>query len=146
MASNSLYESTSRSWSQGPLNKLGLPKTPPIYPDSEDTDLQDSGRKKAKTHRRRVRHHDQRVKKHEDAVADQMAKGLSREIAEQRVMYAYGNALPRSNIAKGAGDTLVTSFMAKCDQVMLDENRDRTEAMRRVRKRNEGLFDAFQIV
>jgi hypothetical protein len=48
--------------------------------------------------------------------------------------------LPRSDILKGAGDTLVMSFMAKCDQVMLAG--DRTEAMRRVRKRHEGLFDA----
>jgi hypothetical protein len=50
------------------------------------------------------------------------------------VQHQFGNTLPRSNIAKGAGDTLVTQFMAKCDQVMLDENCDRTEAMRRVRK------------
>ena len=47
---------------------------------------------------------------------------------------------------QSAGDTLVTSFMAKCDQVMLAEGYDRTEAMRRVRKRHEGLFDAFQLV
>jgi hypothetical protein len=136
----------SRIWSTAPVSKLGLPKTPPIYPDSEDTDLQDSGRKKKKTHARRVRRHNQQVKTHEDAVADQMAKGLSREIAEQRVLYAYGNTLPRSNIAKGAGDTPIVKFMDKVDQCMINEDVDRTEAMRRVRKRHEGLFDAFQIV
>jgi hypothetical protein len=38
-----------------------------------------------------------------------------------------------------------TSWL-KCDQVMLAEGYDRTEAMRRVRKRHEGLFDAFQLV
>jgi hypothetical protein len=59
-------------------------------------------------------------------------------------MYAYGNTLPRS-IAKGAGDTLVTRFMAKCDQVMVEEGCDRTTAMQIVRKRHEGLFDAFQL-
>jgi hypothetical protein len=123
-----------------------LPKTPPIYPDSDDTDLQDSGRKKKATHARRVRRHNQQVKTHESAVADQMAKGLSREIAEQRVMYAYGNTLPRSSFAKGAGDTPIVKFMDKVDQCMINEDVDRTEAMRRVRKRNEGLFDAFQIV
>ena len=70
----------------------------------------------------------------------------SRELAEQRVMYAYGNTLPRSDIAKGAGDTLVTSFMAKVDACMINEEVDRTEAMRRIRKRHQGLSDAFQIV
>jgi hypothetical protein len=66
--------------------------------------------------------------------------------AANRIAIRYGRTLPRSDIPKGAGDTLVTSFMAKCDQVMLAEGCDRTEAMRRVRKRHEGLFDAFQLV
>jgi hypothetical protein len=143
-ASTTQQQAMSRGWSQGPITKLGKPKYAPEYPESDLQDeLASSSRDKKKTHARRVRRHNQQVKTHEDAVADQMAKGLSREIAEQRVMYAYGNTLPRSDITKGAGDTLVTRFMAKCDQVMLDENCDRTEAMRRVRKRNEGLFDAF---
>jgi hypothetical protein len=129
------------------VKKLGLPKTPPLYPQSEAETMEEGGRKKAKTHLgRRHKKHTQQVPTHEDMVAKEMAKGLSRELAEQRVLYQYGNLLPRSNILKGAGDSLVTRFMAKCDQVMLDENCDRTEAMRRVRKRNEGLFDAFQIV
>jgi hypothetical protein len=139
-------QSMSRGWSQGPLNKLGKPKYAPEYPCSEDQDLQDSGRKKLKTHARRIRRHNQQVKTHEDAVADQMAKGHSLTVAKQIVQHHYGNTLPSSDILKGAGDTLVTSFMAKCDQVMLEENCDRTTAMRRVRKRNEGLFDAFQLV
>jgi hypothetical protein len=37
----------------------------------------------------------------------------------------------RAPTSSGAGDTLVASFMAKCDQVMLAEGCDRTEAMRR---------------
>jgi hypothetical protein len=129
------------------VKKLGLPKTPPLYPESDLQDeLASSSREKKRTHRRRVRHHNQQVKSHEDAVADQMSKGLSREIAEQRVMYAYGNTLPRSDIAKAAGDSLVTTFMAKVDACMINEEVDRTEAMRRIRKRHQGLFDAFQIV
>jgi len=66
--------------------------------------------------------------------------------AANRIAIRYGNTPPRSDILKGAGDSLVTSFMAKCDQVMLAEGCDPTEAMRRVRKRHEGLFDAFQLV
>jgi hypothetical protein len=128
------------------VKKLGLPKTPPLYPESDlQEELASSSRDKKRTHRRHVRHHDQQVKTHEDAVADQMAKGCSRVVAEQRVLHLYGN-LPRSDIAKGVGDTLVTRFMAKCDQAMQQEGCDRTEAMRRVRKRHEGLFDAFQLV
>jgi hypothetical protein len=34
----------------------------------------------------------------------------------------------------------------KVDECMVNDNVDRTEAMRRVRKRYEGLFDTFQIV
>jgi hypothetical protein len=139
-------QSMSRSWSQGPLNKLGKPKYAPEYPESDLQDELASSSREKKTHARRVRRHNQQVKTHEDAVADQMAKGCSRELAEQRVMYAYGNTLPRSNVVKGAGDTLVTNFMAKCDQVMLDEGCDRTTAMQIVRKRHQGWFDAFQLV
>jgi hypothetical protein len=139
-------QAMSRNWSTHPVNKLGKPKLAPEYPESDLQDeLASSSRDKKKTHARRVRRHNQQVKTHEDAVADQMAKGLSREIAEQRVMYAYGNTLPRSYIAKGAGDTLVTRFMEKCDQVMVEEGVDRTTAMQIVRKRHEGLFDAFQL-
>jgi hypothetical protein len=147
--STTQQQAMSRNWSTHPVNKLGLPKTPPIYPDSEDTDLQDSGRKKAKTHRRRHRLHDQQVKKmmtYESAVAGEMARGCNRVVAEQRVQHSFGNLLPRSDVAKGAGDTSIVKFMAKVDAVMVNEECDRTEAMRRVRKRNEGLFDAFQIV
>jgi hypothetical protein len=141
-------QSMSRSWSQGPLNKLGKPKYAPEYPDSDDADLRDSGKVKAKSHRRRMRHHDQQVGKmtYEEAVATEIAKGCSRELAEQKVMYAYGNTLPRCDILKSAGDTLVTSFMAKCDQVMLDEGCDRTTAMQIVRKRHQGLYDCFQLL
>jgi hypothetical protein len=129
------------------VKKLGLPKTPPLYPQSEAESMEEGGRKKKKTHLgRRHRHHDQQVKTHEDAVADQVAKGHSLTVAKQIVQHTYGNTLPRSDILKGAGDTLVTSFMAKCNQVMVEEGCDRTEAMRIVRKRHEGLFDAFQLV
>jgi len=36
--------------------------------------------------------------------------------------------------------------MSKCDRVMLAEGCDRTTAMQIVRKRHQGLFDAFQVV
>jgi hypothetical protein len=142
-------QAMSHSWSQGPLSKLGKPKYAPEYPCSDDQDLQDSGKVKAKSHRRRHRLHDQQVKKsmtYESAVAAEMARGCNRVVAEQRVQHSFGNTLPRSNILKGAGDTLVTSFMAKCDQVMVEEGCDRTTAMQIVRKRHQGLFDAFQIL
>jgi hypothetical protein len=146
-ASTTQQQAMSRGWSRGPITKLGLPKTPPLYPESDlQAELASSSREKKKTHARRVRRHNQQVKTHEDAVADQMAKGLSREIAEQRVLYAFGNTLPRSDILKGAGDTLVTTFMAKVDACMINEDVDRTEAMRRVRKRSPSLYDMFQIV
>jgi hypothetical protein len=138
-------QAMSRNWSTHPVNKLGKPKLAPEYPESDLQDeLASSSREKKKTHRRRVRHHDQKVKTHEDAIADQVAKGHSLTVAKQIVQYHYGNTLPRS-IAKGAGDTLVTRFMAKCDQVMVEEGCDRTTAMQIVRKRHEGLFDAFQL-
>jgi hypothetical protein len=129
------------------VKKLGLPKTPPLYPESDLQDeLASSSREKKKTHARRIRRHNQQVKTHEDAIADQVAKGHSLTVAKQIVQHHYGNTLPRSDIAKAAGDTLVTSFMAKVDACMIDEDVDRTEAMRRIRKRHQGLFDAFQIV
>jgi hypothetical protein len=49
-------------------------------------------------------------------------------------------------LLKGAGDTLLATFMSKCDRVMLAEGCDRTTAMQIVRKRHQGLFDAFQVV
>src|SRR6516162_1982264 len=41
-------------WSCWPDGSCG-PKLPPEYPQSEDQDLQDSGKEKAKSHRRRVK-------------------------------------------------------------------------------------------
>jgi len=129
------------------VRKLGLPKLEPIYPQSEAETLEEGGKRKKQTHMgRRHKKHDQQVKTHEDEVAKEMAKGLSRELAEQRVMHTYGNTLPRSNILKGAGDSLVVRFMEKVDECMIDEDVDRTTAMSIVRKRHEGLFDAFQVV
>jgi hypothetical protein len=130
------------------VKKLGLPKTPPLYPESDLQDeLASSGRDKKKTHRRRIRRHDQQVKKmtHEDAVATEIAKGCSRELAEQRVMYQYGNTLPRSSIIKGA-DTVTTRFMKRCDDIMIRDDCSRTEAMQKARQENEAEFEIFQLV
>jgi hypothetical protein len=73
------------------------------------------------------------------------ANQVHRLLPRNEIPNKWLTATPRSNVIKGAGDTLVTSFMAKCDQVMLDEGCDRTTVMI-VRKRHEGLFDAFQLV
>ena len=131
------------------VKKLGLPKTPPLYPESDlQEELASSSRDKKKTHRRRIRRHDQQVKKmtYEDAVATEISKGCSRELAEQKVMYAYGNTLPRSDVVKGAGDTLVTQFMNKVDECIINEQVDRTRAIQIVRKRHPGLYDCFQLL
>jgi hypothetical protein len=130
------------------VKKLGLPKTPPLYPESDlQEELASSSRDKKKTHRRRIRHHDQQVKKmtYEDAVATEIRKGCSRELAEQRVMYQYGNTLPRSSIVKGA-DTVTTRFMKRCDDIMIRDDCSRTEAMQKARQENEREFALFQLV
>jgi len=130
------------------VKKLGLPKTPPLYPESDLQDeLASSSREKKKTHRRRIRHHDQQVKKmtYEDAVATEIAKGCSRELAEQRAMYQYGNTLPRSNVVKGI-DTVTTRFMKRCDDIMVRDGCSRTKAMQKARQENAAEFSIFQLI
>jgi hypothetical protein len=131
------------------VRKLGLPKTPPLYPESDLQDeLASSSRDKKKTHRRRIRRHDQQVKNmtYEDAVATEIAKGCSRELAEQCVLYAHGHTLPRSNVVKGAEDTLTTRFMKRVDDIMIRDNCERTVAMQKARQENEAEFEIFQLV
>jgi hypothetical protein len=73
---------------------------------------------------------------HEEAVAEEIAKGFSRTLAEQRVLDQYGNTLPRLRFAKA--EAVLAAEINDCmtqevEQVMRMEKCDRTEAMRRVR-------------
>jgi hypothetical protein len=85
----------------------------------------------------------------ETLVVAEMRKGCTEEIAAQRVVQQHGSAVLRKRMFKrdGSGETLVTRFMAKVDQTMIEEDLyDRSEAMRRVRKRYAHLFGAMQSV
>jgi hypothetical protein len=82
---------------------------------------------------------------YEKAVATEIAKGCSPLVAEQRVLATYGNTLPRSSVAKG-DDTVTTHFMKCVDSIMLRDNCDRTDAMRKARQENEAEFAMFQLV
>src|SRR5262249_21806791 len=95
-------QETSRGWSMDdPMSKLGYPKSPPIYPESDHPIRPDKN-----SHRRRVRRHDQQVKKSfEQAVSEEMARGCTEEVAGQRVMQAHGYTLEHESfIAKGLTD------------------------------------------
>jgi hypothetical protein len=137
-------QAMSRTFSTHDVNKLGKPKYPPEYPDSEDQDLQDSGKVKVKSHRRRHRHHDQQVKTHEDAVADQVVKGHSLLIAKRIVQHLYGNTLPHAAIHKG--DDLVKIFERQVERIMKRDGCSRTEAMRKARCESSYNFTAYQIL
>jgi hypothetical protein len=80
-------------------------------------------------------------------VAKEMAKGCSRELAEQKVMYAFGRTLPRSDIAEGMVDTVTTRFMKRVDDIMIrDCLSDRSIAMQKARQEHPGEFEIFQLV
>jgi hypothetical protein len=80
---------------------------------------------------------------------EMIAAGCTEEIAKQRIVQKFGADVLRRRMFKrdGSGETLVTRFMAKVDETMLAEDLyDRSEAMRRVRKRYPHLFGAMQSV
>jgi hypothetical protein len=128
-----------------PIAKLGLPKSPPLYPESDDQHLMlDSGRKKKKTHMRPARHHDQQVHKtYEDAVAAELQKGCSQIVAETRVTERFGQTLPHATISKG--EDAFAKFMAAVEATMVDyPHLTKNQAMSAVRKTNEEAFALMQ--
>jgi hypothetical protein len=54
--------------------------------------------------------------------------------------------LPRSNFAKGVGDSATVRFMKRCDEIMIRDGCNRTEAMRKARQEDPGEFEIFQLV
>jgi hypothetical protein len=84
---------------------------------------------------------------YEDMVAIECSKGFSPDLAAQRVLHAYGDRLPHRNDAMSkAADTLVTRFMKRVDQTMVNECCDRNTAMRKVRQQDPDLYECFQLV
>jgi hypothetical protein len=81
----------------------------------------------------------------ESLIAAEMKKGLSYECASQRVAQAHGYRAwdRRDRIAKRADD-IAESFEAVADQVWCDNDVDRTQALRIVRKARPKLFRAMQ--
>jgi hypothetical protein len=81
---------------------------------------------------------------HQQLVATEMAKGLSREIAEQRVMHAHGSAPLDLN---KCADSPVVRFMRTVDTIMKRQRQPRltrVEAMRKARLTNPRLFGRYQ--
>jgi len=120
-------QETSRGGStDDPMSKLGMPKSPPVYPESDNPIRPDP-----KSHRRRDRHHDQQVvaKSFEEAVSNEMARGCTTyEVAAQRVVNTYGTTLPHESFAKCATDIGVTFCKYADDFVDADSTMPRTEA------------------
>jgi len=109
-------ETARGSSTDDPMSKLGTPKSPPIYPESDQPIRPDP-----KSHRRRVRSHDQQVKKSfEQAVAEEMARGCNEIVAGQRVMQAHGYSLEA------------------------EAHSPRCEALRKCRLANPRMFKALQ--
>jgi hypothetical protein len=79
----------------------------------------------------------------ETAVEVEMRKGVTREVAGQRVMQMYGNLLPRTNIQKAEVAGAALEDIA--DQAwQSDAGLSRTEALRKARLENPTLFRRMQ--
>jgi len=132
--------------------KLGLPKHKPAEPDSDDQELQRSGRDKLRSHRTgRVRRHDQQVKKsYEQLISEECARGCNETVAAQRVLQAHGyRALDKrdSFIAKGlaASGVVEDRFYKAADDIIERDGLDsRMEGLRKARLENPKLFRALQ--
>ena len=135
-------QSTSRGYSMD-VNKLGLPKTPPLYPESEHESTEEGGKKKVKSHRRPVRHHDQKVKTFEDVVANLVGKGHRIDIAKQIATHLYGATLPHAEIAKHAD--LRERFESRVEKIMRRDKCDRLDAMQKARLERADDYLAYQL-
>ena len=82
----------------------------------------------------------------EDLVASEMRKGCTEEIAGQRVLQQYGSHALRSRVDFSKGESIVTRFMTRVDEVMVRDWCDRTSAMETVRKEEPVLFSALELV
>jgi hypothetical protein len=79
----------------------------------------------------------------EDHVMTEMRKGVTREVAGQRVMQMYGNTLVRSDIQKSEIAGAVFENVAD-DLWKNDPSMSRTEALRTARRTNPSLFKRMQ--
>jgi hypothetical protein len=143
-------QETSRGWStDDPMSKMGTPKSPPIYPESDHPIRPDKN-----SHRRRVRRHDFQVKKsYTELVREEMQRGCNEIVAglEGDASDGYGHSLePESAfIAKGAAASydVQSRFHDLADGfVDFDAHSPRCEAMRKARLCNERLYKAYQRV
>jgi hypothetical protein len=86
----------------------------------------------------------------EDMVSDEMlTKGVSWRTAETRIINQYGSTAFNNNnrMIKRQGNSVEDEFRKRADQILWDTpNIDRTEALRRVRKRSPGLYKAMNSV
>jgi hypothetical protein len=79
----------------------------------------------------------------EDHVAAEVRKGCSELVAQQRVVNAYGNTLPRTSIAKA--EVAGAALEEIADQAwQSDAGLSRTEALRKARLENPTLFRRMQ--
>jgi hypothetical protein len=81
----------------------------------------------------------------DDLVAQEMKKGVTAEIAGQRIAQLHGfRAFDHgSRITKRRGD-LLYEFQKRVDEIMYADGVDATEATRRARQEDARLFSALQ--
>jgi hypothetical protein len=140
---NTSEQTMARGDAQNDVAKLGLPKTPPLYPQSEHESTEEGGKKKVKSHRRPVRHHDQKVKTFEDVVANLVGKGHRLDIARQITKHLYGATLPHAEIQKHAD--LRERFESRVAKIMRRDKCDRLDAMRKAREERADDYLAYQL-
>jgi hypothetical protein len=78
----------------------------------------------------------------EDLVAAEMRKGVPWRIAEQRVINTHGSAALNRRMIK-SDRSVANEFTKRATGIMWEDNVERTEAMRRLRKEQPWLYDAL---
>jgi hypothetical protein len=74
----------------------------------------------------------------EDHVAAEMRKGCSEQVAAQRVMNAFGNTLPRTDIKKA--EIAAAALEDIADDIWANSDLDRCSALRKARLENKKLY------
>jgi hypothetical protein len=80
---------------------------------------------------------------YEDLVSAQMAKGVTEEVAAQRVMQQHGSFALRNRMIAKRGPSITRTFAKGAAQIMQADGVDRCEALRRLRKERPDWYDAL---
>jgi hypothetical protein len=80
---------------------------------------------------------------YEDLVSAQMAKGVTEEVAAQRVMQQHGSFALRNRMIAKRGPSITRTFAKAAGEIMAEDNVDRCEALRRLRKERPDWYRAL---